>query len=51
MQKSGQTFLTRFMKTSMVAVRPMSTAASIQARFEQAYTERTAALKNKTVVT
>lgn len=37
MQKSGQTYLNRFMKPSMVAARPMSTAAQIQARFEKAY--------------
>ena len=47
MQKSGQTFLARLIKPSMVAARPMSTAAGIQARFEQAYQERTASLSGK----
>ena len=41
MQRSSQSFLARLVQPSH-AVRQMSTAASIQARFEQAYTERSA---------
>lgn len=47
MQKSGSTFLARLMTPA--SVRQMSTAANIQARFEQAYTERTAAIASKPV--
>ena len=45
-------FLARLMKPSstMQAVRQMSTASGIQARFEQAYVERAAALAGKTGV-
>ena len=42
MQRSSQTFLARLMQPSQ-SIRQMSTAASIQARFEKAYTERSAA--------
>jgi len=38
------------MKPNMASVRQFSTAASIQARFEQAYVERTASLAGKTAV-
>jgi len=41
MQRSSQTFLARLVQPSH-SVRQMSTAASIQARFEKAYTERSA---------
>jgi hypothetical protein len=47
---SGTTFLARLMKPSMQSVRQMSTATGIQARFEQAYVERAAALAGKTSV-
>lgn len=48
MQTSGATFLARLMKPStMQTVRTMSTASGIQARFEQAYTERAAGLAGK----
>ena len=45
MQKSGQSFMARMTMTPMQmgSVRSMSTAASIQARFEKAYVERAAA--------
>jgi hypothetical protein len=49
MQTSGASFLARLMKPpTLQAVRQMSTATGIQARFEQAYLERAAALKGKT---
>lgn len=41
MQRSSQTFLARLVQPSQ-SIRQMSTAASIQARFEKAYTERSA---------
>lgn len=51
---SRASFLARLMKPSnvatMQAVRQMSTASGIQARFEQAYVERAAALAGKTGV-
>ena len=46
MQRTRQTFLAALMKPTMV--RPMSTAATIQARFEQAYLDRKASLSGKT---
>ena len=46
MQRTRQTFLAALMKPTMV--RPMSTAATIQARFEQAYLDRKASLAGKT---
>ena len=49
MQKSGQSFLARLMMPAQ-ATRQMSTAAQIQARFEKAYVDRTAALKGKATV-
>jgi hypothetical protein len=48
MQRSSQSFLARLVKPSET-VRQFSTAASIQARFEKAYLERTAAIANKPV--
>ena len=50
LQTGGATFLARLMKPSatMQAVRQMSTASGIQARFEQAYLERAAGLAGKT---
>lgn len=48
MQKSGPSILTRFMQPT--SLRQFSTAASIQARFEQAYQTRAAGLKGKTLV-
>ena len=48
MQKS-QTFLGRLVKPTFQSVRGFSTAGSIQARFEQAYLDRTAALAKTTV--
>merc|ERR1719362_333136 len=52
MQTTSATFLARLMKPSvtMQAVRQMSTASGIQARFEKAYLERAASLKGKTGV-
>jgi len=47
MQKTGPSILTRFMQPS--GLRQFSTAASIQARFEQAYQTRAASLKGKQV--
>ncbi len=47
MQKSGSTFLARLMTQN--TTRQMGTAASIQARFEQAYIDRTTALAGKPV--
>ena len=43
MQRSSQTFLARLVQPSVHA-RQMSTAASIQARFEEAYTARAASM-------
>ena len=49
MMQTGGASLARLMKTSttMQAVRQMSTASGIQARFEQAYLERAASLAGK----
>ena len=47
MQKSGQTFLARLCTPTFVQFRPMSTAATIQARFEKAYQTRAAQLASK----
>ena len=41
MQRSSQSFLARLVQPAQ-SFRQMSTAASIQARFEKAYTERSA---------
>ena len=47
MQRSSQTFLARLVQPSVYA-RQMSTAASIQARFEEAYTQRAANMAKST---
>ena len=49
MQKS-QTFLARLVKPTAQSVRCMSTASSIQARFEKAYLDRTASLAKSTTI-
>ena len=51
MMHSSGSFMARMMKpSSMQQVRMMSTATGIQARFEQAYLERSASLQGKATV-